>query len=248
MGTTAAQAGQVNAELAGELLGPGRCHHPAAGRGDRRRQYGGNCWSRYWSNCLGSYWNNSWGRHWDRRGCRSNSSSGHHRCLGSSGGNLGLGLHDQANGLAHRSRAAGRHQNGSQVTLVKRLHVHIGLVTLDNKHGLAPLHLVAGLLEPLHDLALRHGGGEGGHEDFVGCHKPVPACLLKRCSNPCANFSPTGEMGQSWGCGGTLKRRENPTKAISTSALPPKHRWEPPHTPGTITDLPIGSHQLLAPR
>jgi hypothetical protein len=169
VGTAATQSTQSNTQLGGKLLGPRRGHHPATGRrrGSRHRSRHGNNRSRWWGyGCWGSRrggrrrwcWCSSWGR-------------GNSRCSWSLGchlGNLSLGFNDQANCFAHRCRTTGWHQHSSQVALVEGLHIHVGLIRLDDQHGLPALNLVAWLLEPLHDFALRHGGGEGRHENFVG--------------------------------------------------------------------------------
>ena len=171
MGTAAAQGTQIDTQLGGKLLGPRRGHHTAAGRrrGSHHRSRHSNNWGRRWGyGCGGS---GSWGGGRRRWGGCSSRGRGESRCswgLGCHLGNLSLGFNDQTNCFAHRRRATGRHQHSRQVALVEGLHIHIGLIRLDDQHGLAALNLVAWLLEPLHDLALRHGGGEGRHEDFVG--------------------------------------------------------------------------------
>ena len=83
-------------------------------------------------------------------------------------GNLRLGLHNQADGFAHRSSAAGWHQHCCQETLVEGFNIHIRLVGFDHKHRLTTTDLVTRLFEPFDDLPLRHRGAEGGHEDVVG--------------------------------------------------------------------------------
>ena len=177
MGTAAPQGLQVHTELQGELAGPWTRHHTAVAiarggchrhhghlghrggrdRGGRSLGGGSGHLSRGGSGCrrFGSS-----GRSWNRR--RSGRRLGLHL------GDLSLGLHDQPDRFTHRRGATGGHQHGGQKALVERLHIHVGLIGLDHQHRFTALDLVAGFLEPLHDLALRHGGAEGGHENFVG--------------------------------------------------------------------------------
>ena len=186
MGTAAPQGLQGHTELQGELAGPWARHHTAvavARWGCHRhhghlghwsgRDRGGRCWgggsghlSRGGSGCR---------RVGSSSGSRNRRRGGRH--LGLHAGDLGLGLHDQPDRFTHRRGATGGHQHGGQKTLVERLHIHVGLVGLDHQHRLTALDLVAGFLEPLHDLALRHGGAEGGHENFVGGQRWGPAGL-----------------------------------------------------------------------
>jgi hypothetical protein len=57
-------------------------------------------------------------------------------------------------------------------TVGARHELHDRLVGLDLGDRLAALHGVALVLQPLHEAALLHGGGEGFHHDFR-CHVAV---------------------------------------------------------------------------
>ena len=167
MGAAAAHGGQIHAHLRRKLLGTGagddaavvddwsRLRHSCRRgncRGHRCRRW---CWRWGWSRCGG------------RR--RRSSCSGRGRRLGLGISDLRFAFHDQSDRLPHRRGAAGRHQHRGQIAVLEGLHIHVGLVGLHHEHRLPPSDLVAGLLQPFHDLALRHGGAEGRHEDVVGC-------------------------------------------------------------------------------
>ena len=184
MGAAAPQGLQGHAQLASQFLGPRRCHHPAAiaSHGLGRRGCGDSGRRHYRGRHGGSsdHWGS--GHRLDRchGGGRGRAGSGGGRWgLGDGGGDFGLAVHDQADGLSHRSGAAGRHQHRRQEAPMEGLHIHVGLVRFHHQHRLASLHPLAGLLEPLHDLALRHGGGQGRHEDVVGGQRSTAAYLWR---------------------------------------------------------------------
>ena len=181
MGTAAAEGAEGNAQLGSELFGPRRGHHLPIGWCDRRNRHRNRHWNRHWSG--GHHGSRSNGRRGNGNGGRRR---GWQRSCGGGGGGLGLNasdfrlrFHNQTNRFAHRRRAPRRHQHRRQEALVKRLHIHIGLIGLHHQHRLAPAHPVARFFEPLHDLALRHRGAEGGHEDLVGRQSGVSAWGLR---------------------------------------------------------------------
>ena len=111
--------------------------------------------------------------HFRRRGgsrgddgwCRDGSSLGRFRRLSLRSG-CGIRLANDGDGRVDlHVLGAGRHENGSERTLVHGFHFHGGLVGLDLGDDIAGLHHVAHVLEPLGELALFHGGRQGGHED-----------------------------------------------------------------------------------
>ena len=63
-----------------------------------------------------------------------------------------------------------RHQNAGDHPLIHRLNLHGGLIGLDLGDHIARAHRIALFLQPARQLALGHGRGQRGHQDF-GAHQ-----------------------------------------------------------------------------
>ena len=63
-------------------------------------------------------------------------------------------------------RSAFGHQDFAERALVDGFHLHGGLIRLDLGDHVARFDRVALFLQPLGQVPLLHGGGQGGHQDL----------------------------------------------------------------------------------